>query len=77
MIINYGYYWEGAGRQNKVKRCGEKEERKEALSGERFIYYNNSHRVTCNTPSGRNLATLRDYKNQNTTNQQNKLSRGD
>ena len=47
MFINYCYCWEGGGWRNKVKKCGKKEKRKEALRGKRFIYYNNLYRVTC------------------------------
>ena len=35
---------------NKVERCGEKKKGKEALRGEKFIYYNNLHRVTYKNP---------------------------
>ena len=50
MIINYYYCWGGGRGGNKVKRRGEKEKRKKALRGERFIYYNNLYRVTYKNP---------------------------
>ena len=50
MIINYYYYWGGGGAGNKVKRCGEKEKRKKALRGKRFIYYNNLYQITYKNP---------------------------
>ena len=37
------------GRRNKVKRCREKEKKK-ALRGERFIYYNNLYKFICKNP---------------------------
>ena len=50
MITNDYYCWGGGKAGNKVKKCGEKEEGKEALRGERFIYYNNLHRVMRKNP---------------------------
>ena len=50
MINNCYYYWGGDGVRNKVKRYREKKEKKKALRGKKFIYYNNLHRVTYKNP---------------------------
>ena len=44
MIMNYYYCWGGGEAGNKVKKYREKKKKK-ALRGEKFIYYNNLHRI--------------------------------